>query len=128
MAIVIEEIRKSERSAELVQNLLVIWEKSVRATHTFLSEEEILKINEYVPGAICNVEMLLVLRKNDEISRPLGFMRIENRKIEMLFFFARRTRKRFRQNACSIWNRKFFCGRSYRERAESESKLAEFLD
>ncbi len=85
MTIIIEEIKKSERSTELVQNLLVIWEKSVRATHTFLSEEEILKINEYVPGAICNVEMLLVLREKDEISRPLGFMGIENRKIEMLF-------------------------------------------
>lgn len=84
MAILIEEIKKSERSAELAQNLLEIWEKSVRATHTFLSEEEILKIKEYVPGAICNVETLLVLFDKDENS-PLGFMGIEGKKIEMLF-------------------------------------------
>lgn len=85
MAILIEEIKKSERSAELVQNLLETWEKSVRATHTFLLEEEILKIKEYVPGAICNVETLLVLREDDKKSRLLGFMGIEGRKIEMLF-------------------------------------------
>lgn len=48
MPTLIEEIEKPKRSAELVQNLLDIWEKSVRATHTFLSEEEILKIKEYV--------------------------------------------------------------------------------
>lgn len=85
MATLIEEIKKSERAAELVQRLLEIWEKSVRATHTFLVEEEILKIKEYVPGAICNVETLLILCEDDEISRPLGFMGIEGKKIEMLF-------------------------------------------
>ncbi len=85
MAISIEEIRKVERTENLVANLLEIWEKSVRATHTFLSEEEILKIKEYVPGAICNVETLLILCEDDEISRLLGFMGIEGKKIEMLF-------------------------------------------
>ena len=85
MAILIEEIRKIKRTENLVANLLEIWEKSVRATHTFLSEEEILKIKEYVPGAVCGVETLLVLRENDENSRPFGFMGIEGKKIEMLF-------------------------------------------
>ncbi len=68
-----------------MQNLLEIWEKSVRATHTFLSESEILKIKEYVPGAICGVKTLLVLREKGEDFQRLGFMGIENRKIEMLF-------------------------------------------
>ncbi|WP_296013628.1 GNAT family N-acetyltransferase [uncultured Treponema sp.] len=85
MTVLIEEIRKSERSAELVQNLLEIWEKSVRATHTFLSDEEILKIKEYVPGAICCVETLLVLREKGENFQRLGFMGIGGRKIEMIF-------------------------------------------
>lgn len=84
MQIIIEEIKKSERSENLVAKLLEIWEKSVRATHTFLSEEEILKIKEYVPGAICNVETLLVLFDKDENS-PLGFIGTEGKKIEMLF-------------------------------------------
>ncbi len=85
MTVLIEEIRKSERSAELAQNLLEIWEKSVRATHTFLSEKEILKIKEYVPGAICCVETLLVLREKGENFQRLGFMGIGGKKIEMLF-------------------------------------------
>lgn len=85
MAILIEEIKKSERTEKLVANLLEIWEKSVLATHTFLPEQEILKIKEYVPGAICNVETLLILREDDKKSRLLGFMGIENKKIEMLF-------------------------------------------
>ena len=90
MTILIEEIKKSERSKNLVANLIEIWEESVRATHTFLSEAEILKIKEYVPDAICNVESLLVLFEDDEdsgksVSVPIGFMGIENKKIEMLF-------------------------------------------
>ena len=90
MSILIEEIKKSERSENLVASLVELWEKSVRATHTFLSEAEILKIKEYVPDAICGVESLLVLFDKSENSeksnfRPLGFMGIENRKIEMLF-------------------------------------------
>ena len=85
MAIIIEEIRKPERSAELAQNLLEIWEKSVRVTVKFLSEKEILKIKEYVPGAICCVETLLVLREKGEDSKRLGFMGIKGKKIEMLF-------------------------------------------
>ncbi|WP_296031631.1 GNAT family N-acetyltransferase [uncultured Treponema sp.] len=85
MTVLIEEIRKSERSAALAQNLLEIWEKSVRATHKFLSEEEILKIKKYVPDAVCNVETLLVLREKGEDSKRLGFMGIEGKKIEMLF-------------------------------------------
>lgn len=84
MTVLIEEIKKAERSENLAANLLEIWEKSVRATHTFLSEEEILKIKEYVPGAICGVETLLVLFDKGENS-PLGFMGIEGKKIEMLF-------------------------------------------
>ena len=55
-----------------------------------MSEAEILKIKKYVPPAICNVEMLLVLFDKSENSEksdsvPLGFMGIENKKIEMLF-------------------------------------------
>ena len=84
MTIIIEEIKKSERSENLVTKLLEIWEKSVQATHAFLSEEEILKIKEYVPGTICGVETLLVLFDKGENS-PLGFMGIEGKKIEMLF-------------------------------------------
>ena len=35
----------NERPAILVQELLQMWEKSVRATHLFLSDEEVKTIN-----------------------------------------------------------------------------------
>lgn len=40
-----------ERTPELTQALLQVWEASVRATHLFLSEAEILRIRKYVPQA-----------------------------------------------------------------------------
>ena len=40
-----------ERAPQLLENLLDIWEASVRATHLFLSDEEIEQIKTYVPQA-----------------------------------------------------------------------------
>lgn len=42
-------IEKNDRTPELIEKLLPVWERSVRATHTFLSNEEILQIKNYVP-------------------------------------------------------------------------------
>lgn len=42
-------IELKERRQSVLDGLLEIWEGSVRATHLFLSDEEILKIKEYVP-------------------------------------------------------------------------------
>lgn len=44
-----KKIEVKERSEKLVNNLIEIWEDSVKATHLFLSEEEIQKIKKYVP-------------------------------------------------------------------------------
>ena len=41
-----------ERTPQMVEQLLSIWEKSVRATHSILTNEEILKIKNFVPSAI----------------------------------------------------------------------------
>lgn len=38
------EFRKNQRNDKLVKELLDIWEDSVRATHLFLSDSEILHI------------------------------------------------------------------------------------
>lgn len=38
-----------ERTPELINKLLEVWEGSVRATHLFLSDSEIDSIKEYVP-------------------------------------------------------------------------------
>ena len=72
-----------ERSAPLVQDLLEVWEKSVRATHLFLSEEEVKKIKPYVPQAVMGVAHLLVAE--DETGTPVAFMGVEDGSLEMLF-------------------------------------------
>ena len=71
------------RDEPLMQALLEVWEKSVRATHHFLSDAEILRIKEYVPQALAGVTHLFVAQ--NEAGAPVGFMGIENSRLEMLF-------------------------------------------
>ena len=64
------EIRTvTERTPELVDQLTRVWERSVRATHTFLSEAEIAGIKPFVPQALAGVD----------------FMGVEGGRLEMLF-------------------------------------------
>ncbi len=42
-------VEVENRSEDLVQQLVAVWERSVRATHSFLSKEEIAQIKEYAP-------------------------------------------------------------------------------
>ncbi len=72
-----------ERTPELVADLLDIWEASVRATHHFLSNEEIIQIKEYVPQALKGVAHLVIAE--DETEKPTVFMGTENNRLEMLF-------------------------------------------
>ena len=75
--------KKEERSEKLITELLNVWEDSVRATHNFLSNEEIEKIKEFVPQALSNIAHLII--ENDENEIPIAFMGIEKQKLEMLF-------------------------------------------
>ncbi len=45
-------IETENRTEELIQQLTALWEGSVRATHLFLSPEEITEIKKYVPQAV----------------------------------------------------------------------------
>ena len=76
-------VQVQERTQQLIRQLLNVWESSVRATHDFLSEEEIIKIREYVPMAIENVEYLIIAEK--EFGEPVAFMGIDSNRLEMLF-------------------------------------------
>lgn len=76
-------IEVSERSDGLVRKLLSVWEKSVRATHFFLSDGEINAIKEYVPQALRGVARLVVA-ENEE-GKPVAFMGVEDGSLEMLF-------------------------------------------
>ena len=78
-----KEIKKEERNENLIQELLKVWESSVRATHHFLSNEEILEIKKYVPEALSGISHLIIETDKDE--SPVAFMGIENNKLEMLF-------------------------------------------
>ena len=73
----------NERGPELIAQLLIIWERSVQATHTFLSGEEIARIKQYVPEALEQVPHLVVLEDGTGI--PVAFMGIAEQKLEMLF-------------------------------------------
>ena len=73
----------SDRTSTLIEQLLNIWEASVRATHLFLSDAEVNQIKSYVPQALKDVEHLIVMET--ENGETLGFMGIENQRLEMLF-------------------------------------------
>lgn len=72
-----------ERDTILVEQLLKVWESSVKATHLFLSDDEISSIKQYVPQALNSVPILAVAE--DENGNPVGFMGIADKMLEMLF-------------------------------------------
>lgn len=76
-------IEIKERTPLLIQQLLEIWEKSVKATHLFLSDSEIENIKEYVPQALKEIPHLIVVENENEF--PIAFMGINGQKLEMLF-------------------------------------------
>lgn len=76
-------IEVKERTPLLIQQLLEIWEKSVRATHLFLSDSEIENIKEYVPQALYEIPHLIAAE--NENNYPIAFMGIDGQKLEMLF-------------------------------------------
>ena len=73
----------SKRPAVLVQELLKVWEKSVWATHLFLSDEEVKTIKNYVPQALSGIAHLLIAENKTET--PVAFMGVEDVSLEMLF-------------------------------------------
>ncbi len=77
----IKEIK--DRNSLIINQLLEVWEDSVKATHLFLSNEEIKNIKEYVPQAILGVSHLVIIE--NESHQPIAFMGIEDTKLEMLF-------------------------------------------
>lgn len=77
------ELREeTNRSPELIRALLAVWERSVRATHRFLTDGEIRRIAGYVPEALRTVPVLVTAWDGDE---PVGFMGIDGPSLEMLF-------------------------------------------
>lgn len=76
-------IEVKERTDALAEELLAVWESSVRATHLLLSPEEIENIKEYVPEALRKVPVLIIAENEQKI--PVGFMGIAKEHLERLF-------------------------------------------
>ena len=70
------------RTEETIKRLLAVWESAVRATHLFLSEQEIAAVKEYVPAALKAVPCLFAAVED---GIPAAFMGIDGQRLEMLF-------------------------------------------
>lgn len=70
------------RDYEIIDKLYILWEKSVRATHLFLKEDDIINISKYVKKYLIDIKHLIIAEIEDNI---VGFMGTENKKLEMLF-------------------------------------------
>ena len=75
----------AERPGTLVQQLTEVWERSVRATHAFLSEDDIVRLRGMVPQAFAEVPRLLVARR---AGRVIGFAGVDGAFLDMLFLDA----------------------------------------
>lgn len=71
------------RTPECLERLLEVWERSVRATHTFLSGGEVESVKAYVPQALREVPRLVA--GEDERGVPIGFLGADGQRLEMLF-------------------------------------------
>lgn len=71
------------RQEPLIQELVRVWERSIRATHLFLTGEQVEKIRRYVPQALEEVSHLVVAQDGDK--GLVAFMGVEEHKLEMLF-------------------------------------------
>lgn len=76
-------IEIAERTPLLIEQLLKIWENSVKATHLFLSADEVANIKRYVPQALREIPHLIIAE--DESGSPVAFMGVNGPKLEMLF-------------------------------------------
>lgn len=72
-----------DRDSLLLEQLLNVWENSVRATHLFLAEADMEDIKKYVPQALRDISHLIVAENGQGV--PAAFMGIEGQKLEMLF-------------------------------------------
>ncbi len=79
----IEDIAADDRTAQLGSALAEVWERSVRATHDFLCEEDIVAMRPYVKDAVEHIESLAVAYTAHDV--PLGFAGAAEGKLEMLF-------------------------------------------
>lgn len=94
---------------EDMDNILDVWESSVRATHHFLNEEDIISLKPQVKEGAYYVDKLVCVR--NEKGTIQAFMGVHDSKIEMLFvsdnYRGKGIGKRFIEYAIDGFNIKF---------------------
>lgn len=70
--------------AAQLNHLLAVWESAVRATHHFLTEEDIITLRPQVATALPLMQPLLLVSVTKDTA-PVGFLGISGDKIEALF-------------------------------------------
>lgn len=81
MDFIIERLSNLEEKS--ANQLVALWERSVRQTHLFLSEEDIRTIKEQVYDSLFIMDNLITIRNNTQ--NPVAFLGEKDGKIEMLF-------------------------------------------
>lgn len=71
-----------DRTSVLIDELIVLWADSVRASHDFLGEDDIKNLTPYVKIGLGEIERLITIEIDH---KTVGFMGIAQQKIEMLF-------------------------------------------
>ena len=79
---VITQVKKEKRVADLVEGLLTAWESSVRATHLFLREGDVDYLRPFVKQGLQEVPFLFYAEEN---GAPCAFLGMDGDSIEMLF-------------------------------------------
>ena len=90
MGIRIQEYSCEERTSNLVEELAQVWERSVRATHMFLTEEDIVGMRPEVREGLAAVASLAVAYDDasGDDGSALGFAGVQDDVLEMLFIDA----------------------------------------
>ena len=71
----------SPKTGELLDSLINVWEKSVRAAHIFLTEQDIQNLIPFCRKGLKLVDLFVV----NYNTLPVAFMSISENKVEMLF-------------------------------------------
>ncbi|MGN0287307.1 MAG: hypothetical protein ACI4B6_06525 [Atopobiaceae bacterium] len=69
-----------DRTPQLVEDLLGVWERSVRATHGFLASDDVERIRGYVPQAVGFYKhmgfVMFACSQTDDVGEPFPLLRM----------------------------------------------------
>ena len=68
----IYEISKEKRTPDVINDLVGVWEKSVRASHTFLTEGDIVGLKPFVNEALDGIETLIAAHDSNAYVAFIG--------------------------------------------------------